>query len=195
MCGPPPLIIILELVKSSNGVSAFSIVLSILLIVCGVVAIMLPVEMSIGVVIVISWALLFSGIMQFIHVFQCKGIGDGIWKALVALLYLVTGFYLRLNVGVGIATLTFALVIFLVAQGVVDIFTYFLRRAGRSSGWLLFEGLTSFVLGLVIWRHWPSRSLWVIGTLVGINMIIIGITRLMLTIAVRRTINTVELAA
>lgn len=156
---------------------------------------MLPLEMSIGVVIVISWALLFSGVMQFIHVFRCKGIGDGIWKALIALLYLVTGFYLRLNLRVGVVTLTFALVGFLVAQGLVDIVVYFRTRKNGSSGWLLFEGLMNFVLGLLIWRHWPSSSLWVIGTLVGINMIIIGTTRLMLTIAARRAIDTVELAA
>lgn len=184
-----------ETVKAANRISVLSIILSILLIVCGFVAIMLPLEMSIGVVIVISWALLISGVMQFIHVFRCKGIGDGIWKALIALLFLVTGFYLRLNLGVGIVTLTFALVGFLVAQGLVDIVVYFRMRKSGSSGWLLFEGLINLVLGLLIWRHWPSSSLWVIGTLVGINMIIIGTTRLMLTIAARRAIDTVELAA
>ena len=179
-------------VKASNRVSAFSIVLSVLLIVCGVVAIMLPVEMSVGVVIVISWALLFSGVMQFIHVFQCKGIGDGIWKALIALLYLATGIYLRFNLGVGVVTLTLALIAFFVAQGLIDIITYFRTRGSRASGWLLFEGLVNFLLGVLIWRHWPSSALWVIGTFAGINMIIIGITRLMLTIAARRAMNTVR---
>jgi uncharacterized membrane protein HdeD (DUF308 family) len=178
-------------VKASNRVSAFSIVLSVLLIVCGFVAIMLPAEMSVGVVIVLSWALMISGVMQFIHVFRCKGIGDGIWKALIALLFLATGLYLRFNLGVGIVTLTLALIAFFVAQGVVDIVTYFRTRRSRASGWLLFEGLLNFLLGVLIWRHWPSSSLWVIGTLAGINMIIIGITRLMMTIAVRRAMNTV----
>lgn len=178
-------------VNASRRVSAFSIVLSILLIVCGIVAIMLPVEMSVGVVIVLSWVLLFSGVMQFIHVFRCKGIGDGIWKALIALLFLATGFYLRFNLGVGIVTLTLALIAFFVAQGLVDIITYFRTRGSTASGWLLFEGLLNLFLGVLIWRHWPSSALWVIGTLAGINMIIIGITRLMMTIAVRRAINAV----
>lgn len=178
-------------VNASRRVSAFSIVLSILLIVCGIVAIMLPVEMSVGVVIVLSWVLLFSGVMQFIHVFRCKGIGDGIWKALIALLFLATGFYLRFNLGVGVVTLTLALIAFFVAQGLVDVITYFRTRGSMASGWLLFEGLLNFILGVLIWRHWPSSALWVIGTLAGINMIIIGITRLMMTIAVRRAINAV----
>lgn len=181
--------------RVSTRVSAFSIGLSILLIVCGLVAIMLPVEMSVGVVIVISWALLFSGVMQFIHVFRCKGIGDGIWKALIALLYLATGFYLRFNIRVGIATLTLLLVGFFIAHGLVDTFIYFRTRRNRASGWLLFEGLMNFVLGLLIWRHWPSSSLWIIGTLVGINMIMTGTTRLMLTMAARRATKTIVVQA
>ena len=42
------------------------------------------------------------------------------------------------------------------------------------------------------WEHWPSGSLWVIGTLVGINMMMRGMTRLMLALAFRRTLNAVE---
>jgi uncharacterized membrane protein HdeD (DUF308 family) len=38
----------------------------------------------------------------------------------------------------------------------------------------------------MIWRHWPSGSLSVVGLLVGVNMIFTGTTRLMLSMAVRR---------
>jgi uncharacterized membrane protein HdeD (DUF308 family) len=44
----------------------------------------------------------------------------------------------------------------------------------------------------MIWRHWPSGSLWVIGVLVGINMIIIGTTHLMLALAVGQVRNVLE---
>ena len=165
--------------------SGFSVFLSILLIVCGVLAILLPIEMSFGVVIVISWLLIFSGVLQFIHVFRCKGIGNALWKALIAILYLVVGIALRMNPGLGVVTLTLVLIAFFVAQGIVDIFTYVSIRKWRGSGWLLLEGVITLVLGLMIWRHWPSGSLWVIGTLVGINMIITGATRLMVTFALR----------
>ena len=172
-----------------------SIFLSILLIVCGFLAILLPVEMSLGVVIVISWLLMLGSVMQFIHVFRCRGIGQAIWKAVIALLYLVTGVYLRLNPGVGLVTLTVVLIAFFVMQGLIDIFTYLSVRKRRASGWLLLEGVITLVLGLMIWRHWPSSSLWVIGTLVGINMIVTGTTRLMLTIALRRPMGEILRAA
>jgi len=151
-----------------------------------VLAILLPVEMSFGVVIVIAWMLIISGVFQFIHVFQCKGVGSAIWKTLIAVVYFLTGLYLRFNLGIGVAALTLCLIVFFVVQGGIDILTYLATPRVRGSGWLLFEGVISLILGLMIWRHWPSGALWVIGTLVGLNMLITGFTRLMLTLSVRR---------
>jgi uncharacterized membrane protein HdeD (DUF308 family) len=166
--------------------SWFSIALSILLIVCGCLGILLPVETSFGVAIVASWLLMISGFMHFLSVFRCKGIGDGIWKALISLVYIATGFYLRLNLGHGIVALTLALIVFLVSQGLIDIFGYFRMRNSGVSSWILLNGAISLILGLMVWRHWPSGSLWVVGTLVGVNMIVTGTTRLMLSVAARR---------
>lgn len=169
--------------------SRFSIVLSILLIICGALAIVLPIEMSLGVVIVTSWLLIFSAIVQFVHLFRCRGIGQGIWKALIAIAYLATGVYLRLNLGFGIAALTLVLIAFFVVQGAIDIVLYFRSRKRGASIWLLLDGMITLMLGVMIWRHWPSSSLWVIGLLAGINMMTTGITRLMLTIGIRRAIR------
>ena len=41
-------------------------------------------------------------------------------------------------------------------------------------------------IGLVIWRQWPISSLWAVGMLVGIGMIMTGATRLMMALAVRK---------
>jgi uncharacterized membrane protein HdeD (DUF308 family) len=173
----------------SRRVSGYSIVLSILLIICGVLAIVLPIEMSFGVVIVASWLLIFSALVQFVHLFRCRGFGHGLWKGLIATAYLATGVYLRLHPGFGVAALTLVLIMFFVIQGLIDIGIYFRTRKSGVSAWLLLDGLITLILGLMIWRHWPTNSLWVIGLLAGINMISTGITRLMLTIGIRRAGN------
>ena len=175
--------------------SGFAIFLSILLIVCGLLAILLPIEMSIGVVIVIAWLLMISGIFQVIHAFRSSGVGHILWKIVVALVYFATGLFLYMRPGIGIATLTFVIIVFLLAEGVLDILFYFRTRKIGASGWVLFDGIVTLILGLMIWRHWPSGSLWVIGFLVGINMIMTGTTRLMLSLAVRRALKTAEGAA
>jgi uncharacterized membrane protein HdeD (DUF308 family) len=172
--------------------SGFSIFLSILLIICGLLAILLPIEMSIGVVIVIAWLLMISGIFQAIHAFRSSGVGHILWKIVIALVYFVTGLFLYMRPGIGIATLTLVIIWFLLAEGVLDIAFYFRTRKIGASGWILFDGIVTLILGLMIWRHWPSGSLWVIGFLVGISMIMTGTTRLMLSLAVRRVLKTAE---
>jgi uncharacterized membrane protein HdeD (DUF308 family) len=165
--------------------SGKSIVWAILLIAFGFLAIALPFATSWGVVVVIAWLIVFSGGLQFIHAFQSKGNGSIVWKVLVAVLYLIVGLYFLINPLLGVAAFTFALAIFLVADGLVDLVAYFQNRSATGSGWILFDEIVTLILGVMVWRQWPSSSLWVIGTLVGISMILTGTTRLMLSVAAR----------
>jgi len=181
-----------SLAKRATGLSIF---LSVLLIILGMLAILLPVEMSFGVVIVVCWLLMIGAVVQVIDAFKGSGAWHTIWKITVAIVYFVTGLYLRFNLGIGLVTLTLALIVFFVVQGLADIFIYFRVRKSGASGSLLFHGIVTLILGLMIWRHWPTGSLWVIGTLVGINMIMTGTTRLMLTLAVRRALKAMPQAA
>ncbi len=178
-----------HLQKLAKRVSGFSIFVSVLLIFCGALAILLPIAMSVSVVILVSWLLMIGGALQVVHAFRSKGVGHILWKLAVAALYLVTGAYLLAHLGLGLAALTLVLCAFLVGEGLVDIVTWIRTPKSGISGWLLFDGIVTLILGLMIWRHWPSASLWVIGALVGINMIMTGVTRLMLTLAVRRAMK------
>lgn len=62
----PPSVIPEKLSKRASG---FSIVLSVPLIVCSVLTILLPFEMSLGVVLLVSWLLIIGGIVQFVHIY------------------------------------------------------------------------------------------------------------------------------
>ncbi len=170
----------------SNLGSGKSIVWAIVLIVFGFLAIALPFATSWGVVVVIAWLIVFSGGFQFIHAFQSHGVGHIIWKVLVAILYLIVGIYFLLHPLIGVAAFTFALAVFFVVEGVFDLVAYFQNRQAAGAGWILFDGIVTLILGLLVWRQWPSSSLWVIGTLVGISMIMTGTTRLMMSLAARR---------
>jgi uncharacterized membrane protein HdeD (DUF308 family) len=75
------------------------------------------------------------------------------------------------------------------AMGVFDIITYFRLQRERPSGWMLVNGIAALVLGILIWVHWPSSSAWAIGTLVGVNLLLTGITRLIFGVAGRRLIK------
>jgi hypothetical protein len=44
----------------------------------------------------------------------------------------------------------------------------------------------------MIYMQWPSSSAWAIGTPVGVSMIISGVTRVMLSLAVRKVADTIS---
>jgi uncharacterized membrane protein HdeD (DUF308 family) len=160
----------------------------------GFLAIALPFATSWGVVIIIAWLIVFGGITQFIHAFQSQGAGHILWKLVVAVLYMIVGFYFVAHPLLGIAAFTLALAIFFVIEGITDLVTYFRERSAAGAGWILFDGIVTLLLGIMVWRHWPSTSLWVIGTLVGISMVFSGMTRLMVGLAVRRARRAVAAA-
>ena len=169
-----------------------SIVLSIVLIICGILAIALPMVSSIGFAIVIGWLAIFAGIAQLVHAFQSKGVGHILWKILVAVVYLVAGASLIARPALGVAGLTLVLGIFLIAEGIADVIAYFAARKSGASAWMLLDGIITLVLGFLIWDRWPSSSLWVIGTFVGISMVMTGITRLMMALAARKVVSHIE---
>jgi len=172
--------------------SGGSIVWAILLIVFGFLAIALPLGTSLGVVMIVAWLMILSGGFQFVHAFQSTGAGHIVWKLLVAVVYLIAGIYFLMHPLLGLASFTLALAFFFVAEGVMDLIAYFQNRGAEGAGWILFDGIVTLILGILVWRHWPSSSGWVIGTLVGISMLMTGTTRLMLSLAARRIRNVAE---
>ena len=172
-----------------------SLLLSVLLIIFGVFAIALPIVSSIGVAIVIGWLVILAGITQLIQAFRSEGVGHIVWKLVVAAFYLVAGGYLLAHPALGAVSLTLVLSVFLFAEGITDVFAYFSIPKSVRSPWMLVDGVVTLVLGFLIWNQWPSNSLWVIGMLVGISMVMTGIARLMMTLAVRRLVRHPDLAS
>ena len=163
-----------------------SILWPILIMVVGTLAIMLPMAASIGVGRFVGWLMVFDGVVQGVHAFRSKDIGRLSWKLLLAVLYLTAGIYFLLHPFLAAAALTLALALFFFVHGVLELISCLSSRKGRGSLWLLFNGAISTILGAMIWRHWPSSSLWALGQLVGIGMLTTGMARLMMALALRR---------
>jgi uncharacterized membrane protein HdeD (DUF308 family) len=162
-----------------------SIVWPVVMILVGVLALWLPAASSIGVARLIGWLLVFDGVFQFIHAFRSQGAGHIAWKVLVALIYLVAGIYFLIHPFLAVAIVTLALATFFLVEGLVSVFSYFATRKAGASYWILLNGIVSIILAAMIWRHWPTGSLWVLGVLVGIGLLMAGWTRLMMALAIR----------
>jgi uncharacterized membrane protein HdeD (DUF308 family) len=71
-------------------------------------------------------------------------------------------------------------------EGILEFVLSYLLRSIPGSGWLLFDGIVTVILAFMIWRTWPWSTEWAIGTLVGVSMLFSGVSRLMVSLAVRR---------
>jgi uncharacterized membrane protein HdeD (DUF308 family) len=168
----------------------WSIALSVLLILAGIFAILVPPVSGIAVTLIFAWAMIFSGITHFVFAFKTHTTGGVIWELLVGAVYLFTGVYLLLHPLDALIALTLILAIYLFFEGVVETIQSFQLRPRHGANWLLLDGIVTLILAVMIWRSWPASTVWVVGTLVGISMIFSGLSRLMLSLAAKRTLNT-----
>jgi len=167
--------------------STLSIVWGVLLIVFGMVAIGSPFLAAVAVNAAIAWLIVLAGIVHLMLAFRTHGAGSMIWKLLVGLAYLCFGAYLILHPVLGVASLTLVLASLFLIEGVLNVILFFKMRSLRGASWVLVDGIITLLLGLMIYMQWPSSSAWAIGILVGVSMIISGVTRVMLSFAVRKT--------
>jgi uncharacterized membrane protein HdeD (DUF308 family) len=178
---------------SSNVVrqaSTWSIVWGVLLIVFGALAVGSPFVAAVAVNVFIAWLIVLAGVVHLILAFHAHGAGGLIWKLLVGLAYVCFGVYLIMHPVLAVASLTLLLASLFLIEGIFDIVLFFQMRSMRGSSWVLIDGIITLLLGLLIYMQWPSSSAWAIGTLVGVSMIISGVTRVMLSLAVRKTAET-----
>ena len=166
--------------------STLSIVWGGLLIVFGMAAVAAPFLAAVAVSVVIAWLIVLAGVVHLMLAFRAHGAGSMIWKVLVGLAYLFFGVYLILHPVLGVASLTLLLASLFLIEGVLDVILFFQMRPLGGSGWVLVDGTITLLLALMIYMQWPSSSAWAIGTLVGVSMIISGVTRVMLSLAVRK---------
>ena len=176
------------LAKKSLG---WSILLSVLMILAGVGALLLPAVAGIAVNLVVGWLLIFSGVAHFVYAWHVRSVGGMLMELLLGIVYVLIGVYLLLHPVVGLAALTLGLAAYLFAEGILEFILFFRLRPTPGASWLLFDGVITLILAILIWRTWPSSTDWVIGTLVGISMLFSGLTRLLYSLAARSLLNKV----
>ena len=170
----------------TNSVSAVqggkgSMIWGILMLICGFLAIALPLASGLGIAIVIGWLLLISAVWHLIYAFRAGGVGAVLWDILLALLYGAAGVMILMYPLRGLAWLTLVLAWLLFIEAAVELAFYIKVRGRAKSGWILVDAIITLLLAILIWVHWPSSAAWAIGTLVGISLIFSGVARIMLS--------------
>ncbi|MCP9799891.1 DUF308 domain-containing protein [Synechococcus sp. RedBA-s] len=151
--------------------------MGVLMIVLGVLAIIYPLFATVFTFNVIGFVLLLFGFLQLFHGFQLSKarLGQHLLTSLIGIFYLMVGFWILRHPVFSILDLTLVIGILFVIQGSVQVIHAFEGREEHRK-WPLLNGIAGIILGILIWSRWPLDSLTLLGLLVGINLIMTGVS-------------------
>lgn len=162
---------ILNVVKKNATTAKW---VGVLIVIAGFLSLMSPLAGGLSITVMIGTMILLAGIMQLVLVFRAGSFGEGLFLALLGLLGIVTGGYTLMHPAEALAALTLLLSAWFVASGIIESIAAFGARDNKGWGWILFSGIVSVLLGLMLWSQFPLSGAWAVGTLVGVRLLFSG---------------------
>ena len=160
----------------------------VILVVLGALAIVVPLVAGIAITIVLGWLLIVAGVIGLIATASARGAPGFAWSLISALIALVVGIVLLVNPAEGLVTLTLVLTAYFIADGVSNIVMAILHRRQLSGRWewMLINGIVDLVLAAIIIAGLPGTVTWVLGLMVGIDLVVGGVALISMGIAANR---------
>jgi uncharacterized membrane protein HdeD (DUF308 family) len=159
-----------------------------ILLALGSAAIIVPPIASIAVSIFLGWVFLIGGVVGLIATFAGRQ-APGFWWSLISAVLAVAAGVILIGWPVsGALSLTFVLTAFLIADGILTILFAIEHRRQLSQrwGWLLANGVIDLLLAGIIIVMLPGSALWVLGLIVGIDLVFGGWSLIVMAMAARK---------
>lgn len=175
---------LLEGIRKNARIAVFA---GIVMVICGLLSIGSPLAAGVSVTIFVGAFLAIGGISQCFLAFQAGAFGRGVLIFVMGILTTVAGLYLFNQPLAGLAAITLILAAYFVAIGVIELMAALQIRPAPGWGWMLTNGIITFLLGAMIWRQFPVSGAWAVGILFGVKLLLSG----MFLIAVGRSVRVV----
>ena len=169
-----------EISDTVRDTSRLGTVWGIAVLILGVLALMMPLAFGLTTTLLTAILLIAAGIAQTIYAFNAGSFGKGLLQFLFGGISILGGIAMMAMPGVGLLTLTIAVIAYFLVDGISTIVAGFRLRPVKGWGWMLFSGIVSVVLAVMIYREFPAASAYIIGILVGIRMIFAGWSMILL---------------
>ncbi len=158
-------------VKKNWGLILF---MGVLFIIGGVSAISYPWIWTGGVVLMLGWVILISGIFRFVDAFATMKQGGFIWKIMGSLFYILAGIIILKFPLTGAVTLTLTMGMFFIIEGISK--TAFAAEIKPFKGWVwsMFDGALTILFGILVLTFLGNAALWLVGLLLGIKLLFAG---------------------
>ena len=158
------------------------------LVILGLGAILLPQIASLAVALVLGWLFLIGGMIGLWTTIMARGM-PGFWWSLISAGVTVAAGFLLIGWPVsGAMSLTFILTAFLIADGVLMILFGIEHRRLMSQRWQWFivNGVIDLILAGIIIAGLPGTAIWVLGLIIGIDLLFGGTSLIAFALAAKR---------
>jgi uncharacterized membrane protein HdeD (DUF308 family) len=170
--------------RFAHDAGIWLIVSACLFVLLGIYAIIEPFFAGLALSLLVGWLLIAGGATHIISIFR-RDDGGAVWHLALGLLYIAGGLYFLSQPLIAMEALTLLLAMLLLVEAGIDLVAYSAQRREPGAVWLLVNAFVTALLGTLIAMHWPATSVWVIGTMLGLNLLATGVSRLMLGMAAR----------
>jgi uncharacterized membrane protein HdeD (DUF308 family) len=163
----------------------------IIMIVLGVLAVGAPVVATVAVDIYVGWLFLLSGVIGLVAMASARNVPGFLWTFFTALLSVVVGGLLLWKPVEGTLSLTVVLTAFFIVEGIFQVVGALMYRNAMPGawGWAVLSGLADLALAAIILNGWPGSVAWVLGLLVGVNLVTSGLAIVMMALAARAIVQ------
>lgn len=151
------------------------VALGVIFLVGGIIALGSVVAATVASVFVIGVMMALAGIAEIIHGFQMRSWGRFFLWIITGALYLVAGIIAFADPLLASLVLTLLLGIGLLLAGIVRGLLAIRFRWAPGWGWVLASGIVTVLVGLVIIAGWPTSSLYVLGIVLGVDLVFAGV--------------------
>lgn len=175
----------IEAVKKSSG---WFMAFGSLMIILGIASISTSIFSTTFPILLFAILLIVMGITQLIQSTLVRRWRGLLVSLLLGILYIVTGFMFVAKPAAATESITFWIAAFCFTAGAFRMLSSLLLQFDQWK-WVFFNGLVTFILGIIIFTDWPVSGLWIIGIFIGIDMILSGWSWLILALFSRRYVE------
>src|SRR5262249_30799724 len=144
------------------------------MILAGILALIYPVASSFAAVFLFGWLLIISGVVQGICLFEARNVPP-FWLQLVSVvLFVLVGVFFVCHLGGGLLVLTLLLLVYFMIEGISKVIFSLTIRPFPNWGWVFASGVVGILVALYLWASLPVTAIWLLGVLLGIQLICEG---------------------
>ena len=144
------------------------------LMVLGALALIYTVQATVATVLINGWIMIVAGCVEIYMGSRAKDWRHFSLWVIAGVLYLAAGVMAIANPLLASVVFTLLLGAGLSAAGAVRLYLAFKLPASQARMMVMLSAFVTMALGVIVITGWPADSLWVLGTLLGVDLIFHG---------------------